>query len=91
VEYCENRNGYNDLVALCRPIAEKARDETAHVEAEPEDVVGFVYLMKSGRHYKIGRSNSTGRREYELALQMPEKLSTVHVIRTDGPAGIEDY
>jgi hypothetical protein len=46
--------------------------------------------MKSGRNYKIGRSNAAGRREYELAIQMPEKLITVHAIRTDDPAGIEN-
>ena len=28
---------------------------------------------------------------YELAIQMPEKLNTVHTIRTDDPAGIGDY
>lgn len=70
---------------------------------EPRDVVepqapksdesqfGFVYLMKSGKHYKIGKSNAAGRREYELAIQLPEKLTTIHVIRTDDPAGIESY
>lgn len=26
-----------------------------------------------------------------VAIQMPEKLVTVHTIRTDDPAGIEDY
>lgn len=57
----------------------------------PSQDVGFVYLMKSGRFYKVGRSNSTGRREYELALQLPEKATTVHTIRTDDPIGIEEY
>jgi hypothetical protein len=47
--------------------------------------------MKSGKHYKIGHSNSAGRREYELAIQLPEKLTTVHTIRTDDPPGIETY
>ena len=47
--------------------------------------------MKSGRYYKLGRSNAAGRREYELSIQMPEKLSTVHTIRTDDPVGIEAY
>jgi hypothetical protein len=47
--------------------------------------------MKSGKFYKIGHSNAAGRREYELAIQMPEKLSTVHTIRTDDPPGIEAY
>ena len=52
---------------------------------------GFVYLMKSGRFYKIGKSNAAGRREYELAIQLPEKLKTLHSIRTDDPSGIEEY
>jgi hypothetical protein len=52
---------------------------------------GFVYLIRSGRHYKVGRSNSAGRREYELAIQLPEKAQTAHVIRTDDPVGIEAY
>ena len=47
--------------------------------------------MKSGRFYKIGRSNSVGRREYELGIQLPEPVTTVHVIRTDDPSGIEAY
>jgi hypothetical protein len=89
LEYCRSRTGYDDIIALCAPIA--AQEDAAKEEIEPEEVIGFVYLMKSGRHYKIGRSNAAGRREYELAIQMPEKLTTVHTIRTDDPAGIEDY
>jgi hypothetical protein len=52
---------------------------------------GFVYLLKSGRHYKLGRTNSVGRREYELAIQLPERAERVHAIKTDDPAGIEGY
>jgi hypothetical protein len=90
LNYCKNRSGYDDIIALCRPIATAAITR-APIEIEPEEVIGFVYLMKSGRHYKIGRSNAVGRREYELAIQMPGKLVTVHTIRTDDAAGIEDY
>jgi Meiotically up-regulated gene 113 len=52
---------------------------------------GFVYLLKMGRHCKLGRTNSVGRRGYELAIQLPERSSQVHAIRTDDPAGIESY
>jgi hypothetical protein len=50
-----------------------------------------VYLLKSGRRYKIGRTNAVGRREYELGTKLPEESRTIHVIPTDDPAGIESY
>ncbi|MBU6400201.1 MAG: GIY-YIG nuclease family protein [Verrucomicrobia bacterium] len=53
--------------------------------------LGYVYLMKSGRHYKIGHTNAVGRREREIAIQLPEALRVVHSIKTDDPAGIEEY
>ncbi len=81
LNYCKGRTGYDDIIALRTPIAEVARDEAAKDEIEPEEITGFVYLMKSGRHYKIGRSNAAGHREYELTIQIPEKLITVYTIR----------
>lgn len=53
--------------------------------------MGYVYLSRSGRFYKIGKTNSVGRREWELTIQLPEKIKTVHAIRTDDPGGIEAY
>jgi hypothetical protein len=88
-EYCKSRDGYDDVIAICEPIV--TAETPAEGEVESDEALGFVYLMKSGRFYKIGRSNAAGRREYELAIQMPEKLSTVHSIRTDDPPGIEAY
>ncbi|HXJ94496.1 MAG TPA: GIY-YIG nuclease family protein [Terriglobia bacterium] len=79
-------------MALCAPIAKPAEEDAGtEGQSEPQTDFGFVYLMKSGHYYKIGRSNAAGRREYELAIQMPEKLTTVHTIRSDDPAGIEEY
>lgn len=56
-----------------------------------ETVLGYVYLIRSGRHYKIGKTNALGRRERELAIQLPERAKTVHAIATDDPGGIELY
>ena len=65
---------------------------TAPVDASPtEETIGFVYLLKASRYFKVGRSSSFERRSRELAIQLPEKAETVHVIRTDDPIGIERY
>jgi hypothetical protein len=90
VEYCSGRMGCHDVIEFCsevRPSHEPDRTESK----VPDEVVGFVYLLKSSRYYKIGKSNAIGRRERELAIQLPDKARTVHVIRTDDPSGIETY
>jgi hypothetical protein len=79
---------------LCQPHTvptASTPEEVAPTEPDEGIEFGFVYLMRSARHYKIGRTNALGRREYELAIQLPEKLKTVHAIKTDDPAGIEEY
>ena len=91
VAHCESTGEHADVVSTCRPIAsEKAPDEESTATSSPQEL-GFVYLIKAGRYHKIGRSNAAGRREYELAIQLPEKPKTLHVIRTDDAVGIEAY
>jgi Meiotically Up-regulated Gene 113 (MUG113) protein len=90
LDYCQSRSGYQDVSALCAAIAKYSDARGENVD-DNQTVIGFVYLIKSGRYYKIGRSNSAGRREYELAIQLPEKAKTIHTIRTDDPLGIEAY
>ncbi len=69
-------------------IEEKAPPEpSGFAEYSP----GFVYLMKSGKYYKIGRTNSPDRRRYEIRLQLPEAIQPIHSITTDDPSGIEAY
>ena len=91
LNYCDTHSGCEDVTKLCAIAAAKTILKVNDNSGDDEASYGFVYLMKAGRYYKIGRANSIGRREYELAIQLPERASTVHAIRTDDPAGIEAY
>lgn len=89
-DYCKDREGWEDVVEVCSGILANVDSPTEEV-APGDKTFGFVYLMKSGRFYKVGRTNAAGRRERELAIQLPEKATIVHKIRTDDPVGIENY
>lgn len=94
MKHVEGREEYEDIIAMCRAVLEVAVPEDEDDEGPGDltvETFGDVYLLKSGRYYKLGRSNAFGRREREIALQLPEKANTVHVIRTDDPVGIEAY
>ena len=52
---------------------------------------GSVYMLKLGKHYKIGKTFSVPRRHQEIAIELPEKPDIIHVITTDDPSGIETY
>jgi Meiotically up-regulated gene 113 len=89
-EYCKTQGGgAADVEALALAEAQEARQPRP--DSPEVETFGYVYLLKAGRHYKIGRSNAVGRRERELAIQLPERAALVHSIKTDDPVGIEEY
>ncbi len=89
--HCAKREGYADVLAMCEPTPKTVSESRLEKQSEKKAEDGFVYLLKSGRHHKIGRSIAVGQRERQLAIQLPEKAGVIHSIRTDDPVGIEAY
>ena len=92
IKHFESLPEMSDVVALCREEFTESQNVPRRTgsPARPP-VLGYVYLIKSGRHYKIGRTNSIGRREWELGIKIPIPPTTIHAIETDDPVGVEAY
>ncbi len=86
-EYCDDNAQFGPVLELLRQGNAGRPDHRLDLLR----VSGFVYLVRSGTHYKLGRTNAAGRRLRELAIQLPQKPDTVHVIETDDPEGIAAY
>lgn len=84
--WTEEHAGYEDVSAMLAPemVTSREKLETAVKE-------GFVYLIRSGSHFKIGRSDEIERRMKEIRVALPDAATLIHSIRTDDPAGIEAY
>ncbi len=85
--FCNQHPEYADVLQWC-PVDAVSEGDDPKPDTSND---GFVYLLKSGRYYKIGKTNSVGRRERELVIQLPEQARAVHSIKTDDPDGIEAY
>ena len=86
-EDCEGREHFLPVLELLKRGASPSLEH----RLESFRVKGFVYLLRSDKHYKLGGTNAAGRRLRELAIQLPQKPNTMHVIDTNDPEGIEQY
>lgn len=91
LDFSERHEGFNDVAEICQPVAAGAEDKSSPAPSGAPEQFGFVYLMKSGKYYKIGRSVCAEKRAYEVRLVLPEELVLMHKIKTDDPEGIEAY
>ncbi|MEM1299050.1 MAG: GIY-YIG nuclease family protein [Pseudomonadota bacterium] len=86
LDWAKSNDTFSDVVSLLP-------DDEASTEGTTSPAVGdgWVYLLHSGEHYKIGRGQDLEKRVKQVAIALPEELSLVHAIRTDDPSGIEAY
>ncbi len=91
IEFSKAKSGYEDIIELAMPVLAEREIEEDSLGSTDSKIVGEVYLFKSGKYYKIGKTNDTVRRGTELRIQLPENLNLVHSIKTDDPSGIESY
>jgi hypothetical protein len=103
LDYCDGRDGYEDVIALCVPVTAQPAEHQRPADTGGEvgtgsttsTKAGYVYigLLKLGREkrYKIGKAVLVERRTDQISLQLPEDLELVHAITTDDAYGIEDY
>lgn len=83
-EWAGARPDMADISAML-PVASEAEAPTAGQRE------GLVYLLRSGPHFKIGRSDEVERRVKQISVALPEAVELIHAIRTDDPPGIEAY
>ena len=87
--FCQTHPEHEDVREIVNAaVAPRTQDDGTPAQ---ENMDGRVYLLRSGRYHKIGRTNSIQRRSRELAIQLPERAVIVHTIATDDPVGIEAY
>ncbi|MEP1930741.1 MAG: GIY-YIG nuclease family protein [Roseibium sp.] len=84
-----SKNGEDDLLELL-PIRAQKPIDTSEDESK-ENAEGWVYLLRSGAHFKIGRSDDIERRIKQIKVALPDKAEMIHSIKTDDPSGIEAY
>ncbi|MBC7931348.1 MAG: GIY-YIG nuclease family protein [Rubrivivax sp.] len=87
--YCSERGGPSTV----KDVAQRKVDEAHEPESKSgqDAIAGYVYMMRSGKRYKIGKSTSPSRRYREVRLDLPDETLLIHTIPTDDPSGIEAY
>ncbi|WP_438702500.1 GIY-YIG nuclease family protein [Tabrizicola sp.] len=81
--------GDEDLIVMLPQV--KAYHASTDDRGSTNASEGWVYLLQSGNHFKIGRSDELERRVKQISIALPAKVELVHAIKTDDPPGIEGY
>jgi Meiotically up-regulated gene 113 len=90
ITFARDNSEYSDILSLLpKQVTKEDSIDTNSIKFARQD--GYVYFIKSGAHFKIGKSGDLERRVKEIRTALPEKADLFHTIRTDDPSGIEAY
>lgn len=87
--HCTGRSDLAPAREVVAHLPDSGSDNSTSIGRAP--IQGFVYMMRSGKRYKIGHTNSPARRHREVRLDLPDSAHVVHSIETDDSPGIEKY
>jgi hypothetical protein len=94
-EHCSSKGHCADVLAiLSQETVVPTEDilQTRDGGAISKRSSGYVYLVKSGKLYKIGCSENHWRRKSELHNQTSQGIKEIHtIVAIDDPQGIERY
>ncbi len=88
--FAEGR-GDHQVVAYCDDFLATTKSRPHDGEAVGRAALGYVYLIKYGKDFKIGRTSSMARRSRQVQIELPDETVLVHAILTDDPIGVEAY
>lgn len=89
--WLRSRSGNEDLLEALPEIEASSRQSREALQSQGKHRDGYVYLLKSGDFFKIGRCDEIEKRIKKISIALPQEVTLVHVIRTDDPPGIERY
>lgn len=87
IKFVEDKDGYDDVVSICKSAIEKFGDKE---DLSGEDF-GYVYLGKRGALYKVGETVDLPRRKVQMETLQPDDFEYLHVIKTDDRKNVEGY
>jgi len=91
-EFCRSNRGFEKVAEWCDRSSQTVEPQV-HDESTAASNIGYVYMIKHGsrREYRIGCTDDPLRREGEIRIQLPERITPIHTILTDDRYGIEAY
>ena len=95
-DFCSISEEYADVVEILARETTKVKPSNGDLQAIPLldkiKTAGYVYLLKSGKRFKIGHTKNHWQRKSTIHKQTAEGIEEVHTIAAiDDPAGIEKY